>query len=89
MSREKFIQTLKKRNRVQTPAYTKYHKLASAGNREAQRRILQSTGYKISIMDCPQWISLLARANILLDNVDYKTGVTPKDSYSSDTIIIA
>ena len=89
MSRDKFIQTLKRRNRLQTPAYTKYHKLANAGNREAQRRILQSTGYKISIMDCPHWISLLAKANILLDNVDYTSGVTPQDSNSSDTIIIA
>lgn len=94
MSREKFIKTLQTRRRLDTPAYKKYAVAASAGNREAQRRILQSTGYKISILDCPHWIALLAKANIFLNDIEYtKTGgiagVSTQDSNSSDTIIVA
>lgn len=41
-------------------------------SREAQRRIAQSNGYRISIWDMPHLIQLMARADILLDGVEYE-----------------
>ncbi len=52
-------------------AYHKYKHAAKQGNKEAQRRIAQSYGYKYSIYDMPDMIKLLYRAGIEIDNVDY------------------
>jgi len=48
-------------------AQHKYKKAARMGNKEAQRRIAQSYGYKFSIFDSPKTIELLRRAGIELD----------------------
>lgn len=52
-------------------AYHKYKLAADRGDKEAQRRIAQSYGYKMSIYDMPDMIKLLYRAGIEIDNVDY------------------
>ena len=52
-------------------AIHKYREAAKRGNKEAQRRISQSMGYKHSIYDMPDLIKLLYRAGIKIDNVDY------------------
>ena len=45
-------------------AVHKYKRAARKGNKEAQRRIAQSFGYKYSIHDAPLMQALLERANI-------------------------
>ena len=57
--------------RKQVRAYHKYKLAANRGDKEAQRRIAQSYGYKMSIYDMPDMIKLLYRAGIEIDNVDY------------------
>jgi len=57
--------------RKQVRAYHKYKLAADRGDKEAQRRIAQSYGYKMSIYDMPDMIKLLYRAGIEIDNVDY------------------
>lgn len=52
-------------------AIHKYREAARRGNKEAQRRISQSMGYKHTIYDMPDLIKLLYRAGIKIDNVDY------------------
>ena len=52
-------------------AIHKYKTAALRGDREAQRRIAQSRGYKFSIHDMPHMIALLKRAGIELDGHDY------------------
>ena len=46
-------------------AIHKYKDAAKRGNKEAQRRIAQSFGYRTSIWDSPQLIALLHRADII------------------------
>jgi hypothetical protein len=46
-------------------AIHKYKDAAKTGNKEAQRRIAQSFGYRTSIWDSPQLIALLQRADII------------------------
>jgi len=53
-------------------AIHKYKHAARQGNKEAQRRIAQSHGYKFSIWDMPHMITLLERAGIHLDYVSVK-----------------
>jgi len=59
-------------------AIHKYKLAASRGDKEAQRRIAQSYGYKTSIYDMPKLISLLYRAGIEVEGVDYikEEGIT-------------
>ena len=57
-------------------AFHKYKEAAKRGNREAQRRIAQSMGYKFSIYDMPKMIELMARAGILIPGVDYSNAGT-------------
>ena len=45
-------------------AIHKYKHSAQQGNTEAQRRIAQSLGYRFSIWDMPQMITLLQRAGL-------------------------
>ena len=45
-------------------AQQKYKTAARMGNKEAQRRIAQSYGYKYSIQDAPLMQALLERAGI-------------------------
>jgi hypothetical protein len=45
-------------------AHHKYKTAARMGNKEAQRRIAQSFGYKYSIHDAPLMQALLERVNI-------------------------
>lgn len=52
-------------------AIHKYKHAASIGNKEAQRRIAQSMGYKQSIYDNPKLITLLYNAGIEIDGIDY------------------
>ena len=59
-------------------AIHKYHKAARNGDREAQRRIEQSMGYRTTIYDMPKMIALLYRAGIEIDNVDYSTDSKPQ-----------
>jgi hypothetical protein len=47
---------------------------------EGARRIAQSYGYRMSIHDDPKMISLLARAGIYLEGIDY----TQKDTFVDD-----
>jgi len=47
----------------------KYKEAAKRGNKEAQRRIAQSYGYRISLWDMPHMVNLLTRAKIL-DTID-------------------
>ena len=58
--------------RQQVKAYHKYKLAAKRGNKEAQRRIAQSMGYKYSIYDMPDMIKLLYRAGIEIQGVDYE-----------------
>ena len=53
-------------------AIHKYKEAANRGNKEAQRRIAQSLGYRISIADCPHVVNLCARAGIMFDNLEYQ-----------------
>ena len=54
-------------------AIHKYKHTATNGNKEAQRRIAQSFGYKMSIWDSPQLLALLQRAGIdYTESTDYK-----------------
>ena len=53
-------------------AVHKYKEAAKRGNREAQRRIAQSYGYRMSIADCPHVVNLCARAGIIFDFLEYK-----------------
>lgn len=57
-------------------AYHKYKLAAKRGNKEAQRRIAQSMGYKYSIYDMPDMIKLLHRAGIEIYGVDYEDNTT-------------
>lgn len=45
-------------------AYNKYKVAAKQGNREAQRRIAQGYGYKISIHDVPLMRSMLESVGV-------------------------
>jgi len=45
-------------------AIHKYKHSAEQGNKEAQRRIAQSMGYRISIWDMPHMVELLKRSDI-------------------------
>jgi len=57
-------------------AIHKYKEAAKRGNKEAQRRISQSMGYRFSIWDMPDMIKLLKRADITFDDspevLDYR-----------------
>ena len=53
-------------------AIHKYKEAAKRGNPEAQRRIAQSYGYRMSIADCPKLVNLCAKAGILFDFLEYK-----------------
>ena len=53
-------------------AIHKYREAAKRGNKEAQRRISQSMGYKHTIYDMPELIKLLYRAGIKIDGIDYE-----------------
>ena len=58
--------------------------------REGARRIAQSMGYRHTIYDDPKMISLLARAGIYLDGIDYQDKATFVDDnvpseYVADT----
>lgn len=46
-------------------AIHKYKKAAKAGDKEAQRRIAQSYGYRPSLWDNPKLVALLSRAGII------------------------
>lgn len=72
MSRQQFINTITSGRKLNTKAYNKYRVAAKNGDREAQRRILQSHGYKLSIMDMPHYINLFARAGIMIEGVEYE-----------------
>lgn len=50
------------------------HKYKNSKNKEAQRRIAQSFGYRISIMDSPEWIALLQRAGIDITGTELSAG---------------
>lgn len=52
-------------------AIHKYKQAAQQGDKEAQRRVAQSMGYKHSIYDMPKLITLLHNAGIELPGVDY------------------
>lgn len=45
-----------------------YHKYKNSKHPEAQRRLAQSLGYKVSIHDMPHMKALLARAGITFDD---------------------
>jgi len=49
-------------------AIHKYKTAALKGDREAQRRIEQSMGYRTSIHDMPKMIALLKRAGIEIES---------------------
>ena len=49
-------------------AQHKYKTAARNGNKEAQRRIAQSFGYRYTIHDAPLMQALLERAGITLDS---------------------
>jgi len=49
-------------------AIHKYRVAASRGDREAQRRIAQSMGYKTTIHDMPKMIQLLKRGGIEIES---------------------
>tara|TARA_R110000782_G_scaffold269281_3_gene367134 strand:- start:3628 stop:3828 length:201 start_codon:yes stop_codon:yes gene_type:complete len=49
-------------------AIKKYKKASNQGHKEAQRRIAQSYGYRISLLDMPNMIGFLNRAGIELFN---------------------
>ena len=51
-------------------AIHKYKHSAQQGNKEAQRRIAQSYGYKYTIADAPLMQALLQRAGIEHKDVD-------------------
>ena len=51
-------------------AIHKYKTAARRGDREAQRRIAQSYGYKTTIHDMPHMIALMKRAGIELDGYE-------------------
>lgn len=51
-------------------AIHKYREAARRGNKEAQRRISQSFGYKHTIYDDPKLIELLAKAGIIIESTD-------------------
>lgn len=53
-------------------AIHKYREAARRGNKEAQRRISQSMGYKHTIYDMPDLIKLLYKAGIEIDGIDYE-----------------
>ena len=57
-------------------AIHKYKEAAKRGNKEAQRRIAQSMGYRISIWDMPHMVALLHKAGIFMNEtenvLDYK-----------------
>ena len=46
------------------------HKYKNSKHPEAQRRIAQSMGYRISIWDMPHMIALLQRAGIFTEETD-------------------
>jgi hypothetical protein len=50
------------------------HKYKNSKHKEAQRRIAQSFGYRISIMDSPEWIALLQRAGIDITGTELSAG---------------
>jgi len=52
-------------------AIHKYKQAAQQGDKEAQRRVAQSMGYKHSIYDNPKLITLLYKAGIEIDGIDY------------------
>ena len=54
-------------------------------SREGQRRIAQSHGYRFSIWDMPHMIELMAKAGILLDDVEY---TDPKQQLDNNTTIV-
>ena len=43
------------------------HKYKGSNNKEHQRRIAQSFGYKMTIWDMPHMIALMAKAGIMLE----------------------
>ena len=45
-------------------AIHKYKEAAHRGNKEAQRRIAQSMGYRVSLWDMPHMVELLKRAGM-------------------------
>tara|TARA_R110002167_G_scaffold10344_1_gene47636 strand:- start:229 stop:429 length:201 start_codon:yes stop_codon:yes gene_type:complete len=49
-------------------AIKKYKKASDQGHKEAQRRIAQSYGYRISLLDMPHMIGFFNRAGIELYN---------------------
>jgi len=49
-------------------AIHKYKLAAKKGNKEAQRRISQSMGYKMSVWDMPHLIALMEKAGIMLED---------------------
>ena len=65
-------------------AYHKYKHLANSGNREAQRRIAQSMGYRHTIYDDQNMIALMYRAGIELLGVDYTNAKAGKTDFVED-----
>jgi len=52
------------------------HKYKNSKNKEAQRRIAQSFGYRVSIWDSPKLIALLQRADIDITGTEPRAGDT-------------
>jgi len=52
-------------------AIHKYKQAAQQGDKEAQRRVAQSMGYKHSIFDDTKMMALLYRAGIEIAGIDY------------------
>jgi len=69
-------------------AIHKYKEAANRGNKEAQRRIAQSMGYRISLWDMPHMVNLLTRAGIL-DTIDTDSVNTTDKSYIADSKTIS
>tara|TARA_R100000329_G_scaffold64025_1_gene56965 strand:+ start:253 stop:513 length:261 start_codon:yes stop_codon:yes gene_type:complete len=66
-------------------AIHKYREAARRGNKEAQRRISQSMGYKHTIYDMPDLIKLLYRAGIEIDGIDYELLI---ETGKSNTVLV-
>ena len=67
-------------------AIHKYKEAANRGNKEAQRRIAQSYGYRMSIADCPHVVNLCARAGIIFDFLEYQVRDNGKEIKDYDYI---
>ena len=60
------------------------HKYKGSRNREHQRRIAQSLGYRPSIWDNPKLVALLQRAGII-ENVKFDAPYAPNAPLIADT----